>query len=264
MTPNPSSVVKTVDEMLRDAGQVDADELRAALLELGRLASVPPPAPNAELSALLAGRTDQLARRRRLGRHRPGVVGLAVIAGMGLGVTGVAAGGPDGTQQASMSVQHLLQDWAPSWTIAAEVPAAGVGLVLAPVPSEGPVTIGQPLPAPANQAATPVAPAQGQAKAGEGAAPPATDGDAAAAKGEVAPATAKGGEPGRSKETATPDSEMAANQVDRPQKKPDGAPAKDADAQEALTSGIPVPGSAATSGSGKSTPGSVWMKKFRR
>ncbi|MET4590990.1 hypothetical protein [Arthrobacter sp. 754] len=124
MTSPPSplltrSLVRTVDDMLIDAGETDA-RLRAALLSLGSLRSLPVPEPGAELAAmLLSGPAHELGHRRLLRRHRSSVVGLAVIAGMGLGVTGVAASGsvPDGSTNSS--VQQMLADWSPAWTIAA-------------------------------------------------------------------------------------------------------------------------------------------------
>ena len=124
-----------VEEMLLDAGQVQDSELRAALLVLGSLASLPTPAPSGKLAALLAesedgsaggaddaggisdsGPGDELAKRRGLRAHRPTVVGLALMAGMGLGVTGVAASAPVPGHSGPF-IQHLLEDWAPAWTL---------------------------------------------------------------------------------------------------------------------------------------------------
>ncbi|MFF1254071.1 hypothetical protein ACFVYC_16455 [Pseudarthrobacter sp. NPDC058329] len=126
----------TVEEMLLDAGQARSDELRAALLALGSLALLPAPAPSGELAALLAasdgkpgggvdgagatadsGSEDESTKRRRLRAHRPTVVGLALIAGMGLGVGGVAASSPVPGHSGARSVQHLLEDWAPAWSL---------------------------------------------------------------------------------------------------------------------------------------------------
>ena len=131
MTSNTSSLIRTVDEMLLDAGwtdgvgRPDAAGLRETLLAVGSLASLPVPEPGLELAALLSGQTHQLARHRLLRKHRTTVVGLAVIAGMGLGVTGVAATGTVPNAQASRSIQQLLQDWAPAWTIAGTPAASG-------------------------------------------------------------------------------------------------------------------------------------------
>jgi hypothetical protein len=124
-----------VEEMLLDAGQVEDSELRAALLVLGSMASLPTPAPSGKLAALLAesedgsaggaddaggvsdsGPGDELAKRRRLRVNRPTVVGLALIAGMGLGVSGVAASARVPGHSGPF-IQHLLEDWAPAWTL---------------------------------------------------------------------------------------------------------------------------------------------------
>lgn len=108
----------TVDQLLLDAGHADVPELRAALLSMASMAQIPAPAPGRELALMLAGPRDELTRKRWLRKHRPAVVGLAVLAGMGLGVSGVAA-----TSQASgdgagpWSVQQLTTKWAPAWTL---------------------------------------------------------------------------------------------------------------------------------------------------
>jgi hypothetical protein len=134
-----------VEEMLLDAGHGKDPELRAALLALGSLASLPTPAPSGKLAVLLAeggdGSTggaddavgtsesgqDELARRRGLRAHRPTVVGLALIAGMGLGVGGVAASSAVPGASGSLSIQHMLEDWTPDWSLPAQdVPVAVV------------------------------------------------------------------------------------------------------------------------------------------
>lgn len=121
MTSNASCLQEIVDEMLLDSGQSDSSELRAVLFSLGSFASLPAPAPGVELAALMTGTDDPMARHRWLRRHRSAVVGLAVIAGMGLGVTGVAATGTvhEG-HPVRASIQHLVEDWDPSWTISGD------------------------------------------------------------------------------------------------------------------------------------------------
>jgi hypothetical protein len=136
MTLQTSRLNATVEEMLLEAGQEQDTALRAALLSLGCLGSLPAPPPNAQLAALLGARPDELSWRRRLRRHRPAIVGLVVVAGMGLGVTGVAASASRPAEQASASLQQLLGDWAPSWSVSglqATAPAAG----LVPGPAVG-------------------------------------------------------------------------------------------------------------------------------
>lgn len=108
MTNSDKAACTTVDELLLDAGHADVPELRAALLGLHSLADLPLPQPNAQLAAMLAPSADELARKRPLRRHRPTVVSVAVIAGMGLGVSGVAATIPHpGIRQGLVSVQNL-------------------------------------------------------------------------------------------------------------------------------------------------------------
>lgn len=108
----------TVDQLLLDAGHTEVPELRAALLSVASLAQMQAPAPGPELALMLAGPRDELTRQRWLRKHRPAVVGLAVLAGMGLGVSGVAAtsqGSGDGS--GPWSVQQLTTDWVPGWTL---------------------------------------------------------------------------------------------------------------------------------------------------
>jgi hypothetical protein len=146
MTRYPESLHHVVDDMLIDAGQSGDSGLRGILLSLGSLASLPAPAPSGQLALLMAGSAteaaetaaprsdgrevdqgaaaDELARRRRLRRHRPTILGLALLAGMGTGIGGVAAGSP-APGGASHSVQQLLENWSPSWTIQGQA-AAGL------------------------------------------------------------------------------------------------------------------------------------------
>jgi hypothetical protein len=115
MTNN--TVDSTVDELLLDAGHSDASDLRTSLLQLGSLARLPVPAPGAELAAMLADPSDALVLRRGLRKHRPSVVGVAVMAGMGLGVSGVAAISPSpGNGRVLASIQQLTSGWSPTWT----------------------------------------------------------------------------------------------------------------------------------------------------
>jgi hypothetical protein len=108
----------TVDQLLLDAGHSDVPELRAALLSIASLAQMQAPAPGPELAAMLAGPRDELTRQRWLRRHRPAVVGLAVLVGMGLGVSGVAATSQvSGVGSGSVSLQELTTDWTPEWTL---------------------------------------------------------------------------------------------------------------------------------------------------
>ena len=132
MTSASDNLATLVDGMLQDAGCGQDAELRDALLSLGTLASLRVPAPTGELAALLAAGEpqeqpvvppqDELARRRR--RHRPTALGLVLVAGMGLGVGGVAASttAPEGN-----AIGQLLEEWAPWGRPAADASAAGEG-----------------------------------------------------------------------------------------------------------------------------------------
>ena len=135
MTPQTHHTAVAVEEMLLDAGMGRDADLRRALLAVGSLADLPVPEPTGQLAALLAAGTrgvpanvphssatesapgDELGRCRRLRTHRPTVVGLALVAGMGMGVGTVAASSTGPAHTGSPSVQQLLEDWSPSWTI---------------------------------------------------------------------------------------------------------------------------------------------------
>ncbi|WP_426998047.1 hypothetical protein [Pseudarthrobacter sp. N5] len=129
-----------VDEMLLDAGHSTVPELRAVLMSLGSLAELPAPAPGAELAALMAGPHNDLSRRRWLRKHRPAVVGIAVLTGMGLGISGVAASSPvPQALGAGLSVQQLVQDWTQAWTVpvaSRQSPAPGASTLPAALPPE--------------------------------------------------------------------------------------------------------------------------------
>ncbi|MGZ4661929.1 MAG: hypothetical protein ACXVYB_11680 [Arthrobacter sp.] len=119
MTTRHDTSGGTIDQLLLDTGHSDAVELRAALSALALLGQLAVPAPGPELAAMLAGPHNDLTRQRWLRKHRPAVIGLAVLAGMGLGVSGVAATSPSlGDGQGRRSVQQLTLDWTPGWSIA--------------------------------------------------------------------------------------------------------------------------------------------------
>jgi hypothetical protein len=278
MTSSTSPLLRTVDEMLIDAGETDP-RLRATLLSLGALASLPVPEPRAELAALLSAPTSQLARHRLRGRHRTAAVSLAVIAGMGLGVTGVAATASAPSANARGSVQHLLQDWAPSWTIAGTpgvlpwTPAAAEpGSPDASVPA-GPAaadagTAGPETDAPGSATQDNVPgrsqnPGPGAASPGK----PAADGGASrngaggtkgrgasqdgTARGDREPGTAPGGDP--------------AGQLEKAGKLVTEAPAVVGNLTSAILAPITTdPATTEKTGAGNTGPGSIWLKKFSR
>lgn len=145
-----------VEDMLLDAGAAGDAELRAALLSIGSLAVLPAPAPSGDLAKLFAATNsssrpaadapgDELARRRRRRTiHRPTLLGIALIAGMGTGIGGVAASSPAPGQVGSLSVQELLADWSPSWSLTAQPLATGMST---PAETEAAEVTGQPIPA---------------------------------------------------------------------------------------------------------------------
>jgi hypothetical protein len=137
MTPQTDHTPAAIDGMLLDAGLEQDGELRRVLLAVRSLADLQVPPPSGELAALLgvvpAGETpeedphqgnegtvkavEDLGRRRRLRAHRTTVAGLALVAGMGMGVGTVAASSTGPAKDGSPSVQQLLENWAPSWTL---------------------------------------------------------------------------------------------------------------------------------------------------
>jgi hypothetical protein len=276
MTLNASRLLKTVDEMLLDAGQLHDGDLRAALLSLGTLASLPAPVPGAELAALLAGPRDQLSRQRRLRRHRPAVVGLAVLAGMGLGVSGVAATASGQGQLSSPSVQHLLQDWVPAWTIAGGVPSASPAAGLWPDPigsaQEGVAPAAGPAPAKSGQELSGSAPSE---SAMSGSAPsesamsgstPSESAQSEIAHSKSAQAGAEASEAAGAEKARTDDAGVAAGQA---------AATPGLEAQGATQGGVKAPADAARQAgkaqrqaagtrAGKPDPAASWLKKFSR
>ncbi|WP_411375431.1 hypothetical protein ACLH0K_03230 [Arthrobacter sp. MPF02] len=153
-----------VDEMLLDAGEAADAQLRTALLSIGSLSSLPAPEPTGDLARLItaaAAPADELARRRRRRPfNHPTALGLALLAGMGTGIGGVAASSAAPVQAgSSLSVQDMLEDWTPSWTIRAQLPEPGfpdpaavssvVGVPSTPAPVVDPEPAGSHTPEPA-------------------------------------------------------------------------------------------------------------------
>ncbi len=131
MTYRDSEREAIVDELLLDADAViaadadaDADAtsgVRQALLSLSSFANLAaPPTPGAELSAMLAGPHDEVSKRRWRHKHRTAVVSVAVVAAMGLGVSGVAAASSGFTRNPSF-VDELLGNVRPQPVAAAPV-----------------------------------------------------------------------------------------------------------------------------------------------
>jgi hypothetical protein len=285
MTPPSSYLGKTVDEMLLDAGQAQSTELRAALLSLGTLASLPVPAPNAQLAALMAGPHE--LRQRWLRKHRAAVVGLAVVAGMGLGVSGVAASASGEARQSRISVQHMLEGWAPSWAIAGGPSAGALGLLPEPQPElqQEPAPVLRSVPALPQQPLTGSVPDQSSAEAGvtakkadggaaakdpaSAAGPPAESRKAAefprSAEETAAAAEAqsrKATEFGTAQEAAAKTQEIGAAELAKVQHQLHRTLAERA--ERTSKAAMPLPAASAKTRAGKADPGASWLKKFSR
>lgn len=112
-------------ELMLEAGLTDAPEVTDSLKALESFASMPAPVPGPALAAMLAGSAvgetlpfDELGKRRQLRKHRPIVIGAAVLTAMGLGVGGVAAASGGFSKGAPEFMQTLISGWAPAWTTA--------------------------------------------------------------------------------------------------------------------------------------------------
>ncbi|GAA3319474.1 MULTISPECIES: hypothetical protein [Arthrobacter] len=115
-------------ELILEAGLTDAPELTDSLKALESFGSMPAPVPGPALAAMLAGSAagdsannlplDELGKRRQLRKHRPVVIGAAVLTAMGLGVGGVAAASGGFSKGTPEFMQVLVSGWAPAWTTA--------------------------------------------------------------------------------------------------------------------------------------------------
>ncbi|MCZ9883517.1 hypothetical protein [Arthrobacter sp. B2a2-09] len=112
-------------ELMLEAGLTDAPELTDSLKALESFASMPAPVPGPALAAMLDGSTagaslplDELGKRRQLRKHRPAVIGAAVLITMGLGVGAVAAASGGFSKGTPEFMQALVSGWAPGWTTA--------------------------------------------------------------------------------------------------------------------------------------------------
>lgn len=289
MTRQASRLISTVDEMLLEAGQEQDTELRAALLSLGALASLPAPPPNARLAALLDSRPGSLSWRRRLRRHRPAIVGLAVVAGMGLGVTGVAASASRPAEQASASVQHLLEDWAPSWNVSGP-PVPATGPLPQPAPGEqepaadsGTAGGGQqespardpaklPPKWPGHSPAGPAGAGSHDAGPSAGAAAGAAAADTEAAgtesagtefAGTEAKVPSEGGTVPESSHVAAKAQETARQALENAEKVPAGVVPESAVTRETGNGSAGKPALAKKGAVKKADPGAAWLKKFK-
>ncbi len=226
-----------VDGLMLDAELSDASDLRQALLSLGSFANVPAPAPGAELAAMLAGPHDELSKRRWRHKHRTAVVSVAVVAAMGLGVSGVAAASSGFTR--SPSFDGLLGNFAPRWSASTPVlPAPDAPKVSTePAPAVDPAALPPATTAPSIPVPLPAAPdtatgpAQDEANAPTPApvpaAPPLNVPGAAETKPDTAKAAQEKPTPGspsqdKPQRPDAPKPDMNKAEADKPDKQPPG------------------------------------------
>lgn len=112
-----------LDAFMAEEGLGGDETLRDLLTPLANLATIPAPAPGKELAALMAQKHTPSSWQRWLHKHRPTLVGIAVLAGMGAGVTGVAASNPD---TASSIYRSIVGENAPGWASWWEQPEAAI------------------------------------------------------------------------------------------------------------------------------------------
>lgn len=192
-----------IRELMLEAGLTDDPVLADSLKAVESFASMPAPVPGPALAAMLAGTAaavgpvaeggmapgigtatgdptderpvDELGKRRQLRKHRPVVIGAAVLTAMGLGIGGVAASSSGFGKGTPDFMQSLISGWAPGWTTAPPslVPPAPAGdspkvtthpapvdLSAAPValePAAPPVAAVPPLPEPSSDRVPPSA-----------------------------------------------------------------------------------------------------------
>lgn len=211
MTYRELDRTEIVEDLLLEADLRGDSDLRETLLALGSYSKLQAPEPNAELAAMLAGPHDELAKRRWKRKHRAAVVGVAVVAAMGLGVSGVAAAS-SGNGWTSALISDFFVSLAPHKP---EAPTAlptpdAPKVVTSPAPGPDPAAIpSTPVPAetygvpaatvPAQQEAAKYSPAGGIQRG-----PAAQTGNAgqpgnAARPGETEPEHAKPAPPGQAK-----------------------------------------------------------------
>jgi hypothetical protein len=155
---------REIQALLRDAGLDGDADLTAVLGGMRALALDTPPAPRADLAALLAPGVSSLdARRRKRQRRMGAVIGAVVVGTMGLGAGAVAASSEDFRRSVGHTVEKIFTP-APQAPVtgtdtASTSPSSVPAMTAVPaVPSGGtaPAT-----PAPDSPAAVPTAPSTG-------------------------------------------------------------------------------------------------------
>ncbi|AUI51551.1 hypothetical protein [Arthrobacter crystallopoietes] len=105
MTTDASTDEEFLRQLLDESDVPSSDTLQDSLLELRAAGSVPAAPPSAELAAFLSPKVIPLRPRRRAAKGA--LIGVAVAAATGLGVTGVAAASPEFRSAADQTVQQV-------------------------------------------------------------------------------------------------------------------------------------------------------------
>jgi hypothetical protein len=140
---------REIQAVLREAGLEGDADLAAALDGMRALALDAPPAPRADLAALLAPGVSSLDVRRRNRQRRMGaVIGAVVVGTMGLGAGAVAASSEDFRRSVGHTVEKIFTPVPP-----APAPASGTA---SPSPANVPARTAVPaVPSGGTAAATP-------------------------------------------------------------------------------------------------------------
>ncbi|MDQ0798917.1 hypothetical protein [Arthrobacter sp. SLBN-112] len=152
-----------INQLLLETGSEEAEDLKAALLELRCFRHGPAVLPSPELAALMTAGPLSLKAYQRRKHRRTALTALAIAASMGIGTAAVAATDPRFREKAQQAITSVV-----------EVVTHGQSVLPAPEPARSP---GSP-PTPAHVPHLP-APAQGTpgnpaAPGGPPANPPAT------------------------------------------------------------------------------------------
>ncbi|MCW2134092.1 hypothetical protein [Arthrobacter sp. VKM Ac-2550] len=108
MKTDASTDEEFLRQLLDESDVPSSDTLHDALLELRAAGSAQAAPPSTELAAFLSPKVTPLRPRRRAARGAKGaMIGVAVAAATGLGVTGVAAASPEFRSAADQTVQQV-------------------------------------------------------------------------------------------------------------------------------------------------------------
>ena len=98
-----------IDQLLLETGSEEAQDLKAALLELRCFSTGPAVVPSAELAALLAAVPVSLEAYRLRKHRRTALTALAIAASMGIGTAAVAATDPGFREKAQQAITTVVE-----------------------------------------------------------------------------------------------------------------------------------------------------------